>query len=50
MTEAFAGLLKAGLYDEALLGLHQSSEAAIVNRAREAAQSILLLLSAGRFR
>ena len=49
-TEAFAGLLKAGLYDDALLGLHQPSEAAIVHRAREAAQSILLLLSAGRFR
>lgn len=48
-TEAFAGLLKAGLYDEALLGLRQLSDAEIVTRSREAAQNILLLLGAGQF-
>jgi AcrR family transcriptional regulator len=48
-TEAFAGLLKAGFYDLALLGLRQPSDTEIIDRAREAAQSILLLLIAGRF-
>ena len=48
-TQAFAGLLRACLFDEALLGLREPSEAEIKDRAREAAQSMLLLLHAGRF-
>lgn len=48
-TEAFAELLKARLFDEAVLGLSRPSENDIVGQARDAAQSMLLLLRAGRF-
>ena len=48
-AQVFAGLLKARIYDEALLGLRQPSKTEIVERAREAAQSMLLLLRGGRF-
>lgn len=48
-AQVFAGLLKARIFDEVLLGLRQPSRAEIVDRAREAAQSILLLLRSGRF-
>jgi hypothetical protein len=46
----FAELLKARVFDEALLGLRQPSEAEIVHKAGEAAKSMLLLLNDGRFR
>ena len=48
-AQVFAALLKARIYDEVLLGLRQPSKAEIVDRAREAAQSMLLLLRTGRF-
>lgn len=48
-AQVFAGLLKARIFDGVLLGLRQPSRAEIVDRAREAAQSILLLLRSGRF-
>jgi AcrR family transcriptional regulator len=48
-AQVFAALLKARIYDEVLLGLRQTSKAEIVDRAREAAQSMLLLLRSGRF-
>jgi hypothetical protein len=48
-AQVFAGLLKARIYDEALLGLRQPSRAEIVEKAGEAAQSMLLLLRGGRF-
>jgi hypothetical protein len=47
--QVFAGLLKARIFDEVLLGLRQPSEAEIVSKAREAAKSMLLLLNYGRF-
>jgi TetR/AcrR family transcriptional repressor of mexJK operon len=45
----FAGLLKARIFDEVLLGLRQPSEAEVVNKAGEAAKRMLLLLNDGRF-
>jgi TetR/AcrR family transcriptional repressor of mexJK operon len=45
----FAGLLKARIFDEVLLGLRQPSDAEIARKAREAAKSMLLLLKDGRF-
>jgi len=45
----FAGLLKAGIFDEALLGLTQPSNDEIVERAQAAAQNMLLLFRADRF-
>jgi hypothetical protein len=48
-AQVFAGLLKARIFDEVLLGLHQSSDAEIARKAREAAKSMLLLLNDGRF-
>jgi AcrR family transcriptional regulator len=48
-AHVFAGLLKARIFDEVLLGLRQLSEADIVEKAREAAKSMLLLLNDGRF-
>jgi AcrR family transcriptional regulator len=48
-AQVFAGLLKARIFDEALLGLRQPSEIEIAEQAQDAAQSMLLLLSAGRF-
>ena len=46
-AQVFAALLKARIYDEVLLGLRQPSKAEIVDRAREAAQSMLILLRTG---
>jgi TetR/AcrR family transcriptional repressor of mexJK operon len=48
-AEVFAGLLKAHIFDEVLLGLRQPSEAEIVDKAGEAAKNMLLLLNDGRF-
>jgi TetR/AcrR family transcriptional repressor of mexJK operon len=48
-AQVFAGLLKARLFEEALLGLRQPSDAEIVEKAAEAADSMLLLLNGGRF-
>jgi AcrR family transcriptional regulator len=48
-AQVFAALLKARIYDEVLLGLRQPAKAEIVDRAREAAQSMLSLLRGGRF-
>jgi AcrR family transcriptional regulator len=48
-AQVFAALLKARIYDEVLLGLRQPSKAEIVDRAREAAQSMLVLLRTGHF-
>ncbi len=48
-AQTFAGLLKARLFEESLLGLRQPAEDEIVEQAREAAQAMLLLLNAGRF-
>jgi AcrR family transcriptional regulator len=48
-ADVFAGLLKAGIFDEALLGQHQPSNDEIVERARAAAQDMLLLFRARRF-
>jgi hypothetical protein len=48
-AQVFAGLLKARIFDEALLGLRQPSEAEIVHKAGEAAKSMLLLRNDGRF-
>jgi AcrR family transcriptional regulator len=47
-AQVFAGLLKARIFDEVLLGLRQPSETEIVDTAGEAAKSMLLLLNAGR--
>ncbi len=46
-AQVFAGLLKARLFDEALLGVHQPSEDEIAVQARSAAQTMLLLLESG---
>jgi len=46
-TQVFAGLLKTRIFDEALLGLRQPSEAEIVEKAAEAAKHMLLLLKGG---
>jgi TetR/AcrR family transcriptional repressor of mexJK operon len=48
-AQAFAGLLKAGIFDEALLGLNQPSNDEIVKQAQAAAQKMLLLFRAERF-
>jgi hypothetical protein len=48
-AQVFAGLLKAGIFDEALLGLSQPSNDEIVEQAQAAAQNMLLLLRAERF-
>jgi hypothetical protein len=49
-AQVFAGLLKARIFDEALLGLRQPSEAEIAHKAGgEAAKSMFLLLNDGRF-
>ncbi len=48
-TQAFAGLLKARLFDDALLGLRQPLEGEIAQRAHDAAQDMLLLLHSARF-
>jgi AcrR family transcriptional regulator len=48
-AEAFAGLLKAGLFDEVIQGLREPGEAQIVARSRDAARIMLILLAAGRF-
>jgi TetR/AcrR family transcriptional repressor of mexJK operon len=48
-AQVFAGLLKARIFDEVLLGLRKPSKAEIVDKAREAAKNMLLLLNDGRF-
>jgi hypothetical protein len=48
-ADVFAGLLKAGIFDEALLGLSQPSNDEICDQAQAAAQNMLLLFRAGRF-
>jgi len=48
-ADVFAGLLKAGIFDETLTGQHQPSNDEIVDQARAAAQNMLLLFRAGRF-
>lgn len=48
-AQVFAGLLQAHLFEEVLLGLCQPSDAEIVEKAAEAAESMLLLLNDGRF-
>jgi AcrR family transcriptional regulator len=48
-ADAFAGLLKAGIFDEALLGLHEPSNDEIIDQAQSAAQNMLLLFRAERF-
>ena len=48
-AQVFAGLLKARIFDEVLLGLRQPSQAEIVDKAGEAAKNMLLLLNDGRF-
>jgi AcrR family transcriptional regulator len=48
-ADVFAGLLKAGIFDETLLGQHQPSNEEIVEQAQAAAQHMLLLFRAERF-
>lgn len=48
-AQVFAGLLKARIFDEALLGLRRPAGTAIIEKAREAAKSMLLLLNDGCF-
>jgi AcrR family transcriptional regulator len=48
-AQVFAGLLKARIFDEVLLGVRKPSKAEIVDKAREAAKKMLLLLNDGRF-
>jgi AcrR family transcriptional regulator len=48
-AQVFAGLLKARIFDEALLGLSQASDDEIVAQAQAAARNILLLFRAERF-
>jgi AcrR family transcriptional regulator len=48
-AQVFAGLLKARIFDEVLLGLRESSEAEIAETAQAAAHSMLVLLNDGRF-
>lgn len=48
-AQTFAGLLKARLFDDALLGVHLPSEDEIVSQARDAARHMLLLLDSGHF-
>jgi hypothetical protein len=49
-AQVFAGLLKAGIFDEALLGPRQPANEEIVHQAQAAAQNMLLLFRAGRFK
>jgi transcriptional repressor AefR-like protein len=46
-AEVFSALLRAGLFEEALFGLHRFDEAEITAHARMAAGNMLLLLKAG---
>lgn len=46
-ARSFAGLLKAGIYDEALLGLSKPSDDAITGQAQRASQAMLALLRGG---
>ncbi len=48
-AQAFAGLLKAGLFDDVLLGIRQPSEDDIAARVKGAARDMLALLRAGYF-
>ena len=48
-SQAFAGLLKAGVFDEALQGLHSPTPEEITARAGVAARRMHLLLGAGCF-
>lgn len=48
-AQVFAGLLKASLFDEALMGLHEPSDAEIVSQARNASRYMLQLLRAKHF-
>jgi TetR/AcrR family transcriptional repressor of mexJK operon len=48
-AQVFAGLLKAGIFDEALLGLSQPSNDEIIGQAQAAAQNMLLLFRAEHF-
>src|ERR1700730_9851493 len=48
-AQVFAGLLKAGIFDEAVLGLSLPSNDEIIERAHAAAQKMLGLLRAERF-
>jgi len=48
-AQTFAGLLKARMYDEALLGVRIPSESEIVDQARDAARHMLQLLRSGHF-
>jgi hypothetical protein len=49
-AQVFAGLLQAGIFDEALRRLSQPSNDEIVDRAQAAAQNMLLLFRAERFK
>ena len=48
-AQGFAALLRARIFDEALLGLNRPSESEIVKQAQNAAQKMALLLGAGHF-
>ena len=48
-SQAFAGLLKAGVFDEALQGLHTPTPSEVTERAEVAARRMHILLSAGCF-
>lgn len=48
-AQTFAGLLKARMYEEALLGVRLPSEKEIVDQARDAARYMLQLLRSGHF-
>ncbi len=45
-AQVFAGLLKASLFDQALMGLHEPSDAEIVSQAHDASRYMLQLLHA----
>jgi hypothetical protein len=46
-ASTFAGLLRAGIFEDALHGLHEFDEAEITVHARRAATEILVLLKSG---
>lgn len=48
-AQVFAGLLKARIFEEAVLGLREPLAAEIAKRAEEASAHMLLLLHAGQF-
>ena len=48
-AQTFAGLLKAGVYEERLLGLAAPDDTDIIARAASAASRMLILLAAGQF-